>query len=226
MDPVVAGLTLCLHRCILGCPVRCYGSPLSSNVANTLWSSSSVTLYLVVWCLILLWFSSKGAVGMSVYSLTDAPVQRWSLLKWMFYLSCLQWALAERHPVLNLAKHQVVNSMYHQVWQFFTFIFITGRTVVVFATPKKPVTILEHNTKAFADYMTRESKSSTPFFYGDASSMHNSCKYPFTQKDGQWVNNIKDLQQCSRPLRDTMDDGDIYLSYSFFQLLTRHYFGF
>jgi hypothetical protein len=92
-------------------------------------------------------------------------------------------------------------------------------------TPKNTIAILEHNTKIFADYMAQESKSSSPFFDGDVNSLRNSCKYPFMQKDGQWVS-IKDLKQCSRLLGDNVDDGDIYLSYSFFQLLTRRYFGF
>ncbi|CAL5079668.1 unnamed protein product [Urochloa decumbens] len=225
MVSVVAGLSLCLLRCILGPKRRRsshwfvqYGSMaahylpslIAFYVANALWSSSYLMLH-AVWSVVLLLISSRGSLAMTAYSLNDSPVERWSLLKWIFYLGCLQFFLSTAGG--------------HYEFQFITFVITCGSIIVVFASPKKPVAILEHNTKAFADYMRRESMSRSPFFDGEANSMHNSCKYPFMMKDGQWVD-MKGLQQCSRLLGGTLDDGDIYLSYSFFQLLTRHYFGF
>ncbi|KAF8658877.1 hypothetical protein HU200_059376 [Digitaria exilis] len=88
---------------------------------------------------------------------------------------------------------------------------------------------LGYETKAFADYMTLESRRSpAPFFDGEANNLDSNCKYHLMYTDdGHWVR-IKDLLQCDRlPVRNcAMEARDIFLSYSLCRLLARRYYGF
>uniref|UniRef100_K3ZHJ8 DUF4220 domain-containing protein n=1 Tax=Setaria italica TaxID=4555 RepID=K3ZHJ8_SETIT len=86
---------------------------------------------------------------------------------------------------------------------------------------------LDCETKTFADYMVRESRSSSPFFDGELpDGLHDGCKYPFKLRDGRWINFSDVLQHHSRLPTDCAVDTDICLSYSFCRLLARRYFGF
>lgn len=137
---------------------------------------------------------------------------------WLLYFAWLQWGLIWLDR--KLTKLDV----------FYFFVMCVGPLLYILLV-KPEVAILDYETKAFADYMVHESRSSslTPFFDGDANGLQGRCKYPFMQlEEGGWIT-ISDVQRL-RGRRLTEDDRavdpDSCLSYSFCRLLARRYFGF
>lgn len=184
--------------------------------ANAVYSSSSdIKIVLGVVCSVLLLSCARGPVTMTAFTLDHGPrrLQSWRLLPWLLYFAWLQWGLIWGHRKLTVSDLCI------------TIIWIAPVLYVLLAKPR--TVFLDCETKTFADYMVRESRSSSPFFDGELpDGLHDGCKYPFMLRDGRWINFSDVLQQHSRLPTDWAVDTDICLSYSFCRLLARRYFGF
>ncbi|CAL4982311.1 unnamed protein product [Urochloa decumbens] len=179
-------------------------------------SSSDLKIPLSVGCGLLLFLCARGEVTMTAFTLGNRPqrLQSWRLLPWLLYFASLQWGLLWGDRKLS------VSDLCASV------LLILPVLYVLLAKQQTPV--LDYDTKGFADYMVRESRSlSSPFFGSDhPNRMQESCKYPLMLRDDQWIYFRDVIQNNSRLPRDCAVDPDICLSYSFCRLLARRYFGF
>ncbi|KAL6880664.1 hypothetical protein ACP4OV_012229 [Aristida adscensionis] len=183
--------------------------------ANTVRSSPSDTnlqlQYRLKWCMMLLLWSypcQPYIFGMRTYNLGDSLIGSSRFLKSSFYLFFLI-------QTLDVAEKIEGNELFFCVNTLIIVLMMLG-------APSKLISGISStmicSSKAFADYMKREAKSPSPFFCDTTGDILEGCKYPIVKmKDGPWIK-ISDLVRCVEP--------DSLLSYSFFQLLARRYFGF
>ncbi|KAJ1274550.1 hypothetical protein BS78_05G070400 [Paspalum vaginatum] len=158
----------------------------------------------------------RGADTMTAFTLGGTPhkVQSWRLLPWLLYFAWLQW-------LFIWSGGELINILY--------IIFYCIAPIIYVVVAKPRVSMLDYETKQFADYMTRQSKSSSPSPFFDApransSCVKNGCNYPFKQKeDGEWIDLSGALQQLPEDFRV---DEDSCLAYILGRLLARRYFGF
>ncbi|CAN6362384.1 unnamed protein product [Urochloa humidicola] len=187
--------------------------------SNAVYSSDSSDLkvFLGVGCGLLLFLCGRGAVTMTAFTLDNGPqrLQSWRLVPWLLYFAWLQWG-----SFRGDRKQLTVSDIFSFI------VYIAPVFYVLVVKPKTPV--LDYETKEFADYMVRESRSSSsPFFYGNhPNRMQDGSKYPLVLTDGRKTKISDVLRNHSRLPRDCAVDQDIFLSYSFCRLLARRYFGF
>lgn len=196
--------------------------------ANAVYSTSHINEYtpeIVVNLLMMLgfdvFFIRLKLTTMAAYSLRDGGERyyTWRFLLWIFYLACLQWELG-RIWSANLGLPAKL-SLQHPALPQLT-LSAAVAVFIVFVGP--PESFKDYEIKSVADYMKRESNSSSssPFF--DGSLQLDSCRYPFRQrKDGQWIS-IKDYANTA--MQEEGLNPYVSLSYSLCWLLSRRYFGF
>ncbi|KAJ1275027.1 hypothetical protein BS78_05G105500 [Paspalum vaginatum] len=182
-------------------------------------STSSFKIELSLGCALMLFLSTGGAVAMTTLTLGRGPRRR--LIPWLLFGAWLQW------DSISSGRRQTVSDLIS-----FGIVFLGP---VIYAVAAKPrVAALDYETKQFADYMMRESRSSSsssssPFFNDHANSLYDGCKYPLKQlNDGRWISFSDVLQHRGWLPSDCADEDqvDTCLSYTFCRLLARRYFGF